>query len=139
MRKLLLLDADVIIDLHALDLFEKVSKSYNICLTQIVFEEARYYKKGGAKIAIDIKDATIVEDVDLESLRKVKSEAKEARLGIDPGESTSIAYLMQAEQEITFCTCDQAAIKLIAYMELEQKSISMKKPLRTAGYHEKRI
>ena len=51
MRKLLLLDADVIIDLHALDMFEKVSKSYDIFLTKIVFEEARYYKKGGAKIA----------------------------------------------------------------------------------------
>jgi len=69
----------------------------------------------------------------------VKSEAKEARLGIDPGESTSIVYLMQAEQEITFCTCDQAAIKLIAYMELEQKSISLEKVLRTAGYYEKRL
>ena len=139
MRRLLLLDADVIIDLHTLDLFEKVSKSYNICLTRNVFEEARYYKKGGAKIAIDIKDVTIIGDVDLEGLRKVKREAKEARLGIDPGESTSIAYLLQAEEEITFCTCDQAAIKLIAYMELEQKSISLEKTLRTAGYHEKRL
>ena len=139
MRKLLLLDADVIIDLHTLDLFEKVSKSYNICLTRNVFEEARYYKKGGAKIAIDIKDVIIIGDVDLEGLRKVKREAKEARLGIDPGESTSIAYLIQAEEEITFCTCDQAAIKLIAYIELEQKSISLEKTLRNAGYHEKRL
>jgi len=139
MRKLLLLDADVIIDLHALDLFEKVSKAYNICLARSVFEEARYYKKGGAKIAIDIKDVTIIEDVDFETLRKVKREAKESRLGIDPGESTSIAYLIQAEEEITFCTCDQAAIKLIAYMGLEQKSISLEKVLRTAGYHEKRL
>jgi len=69
----------------------------------------------------------------------VKREAKEARLGIDPGESISIAYLIQAEEEITFCSCDQAAIKLIAYMELEQKSISLEKLLRTAGYHEKRL
>ena len=41
--------------------------------------------------------------------------------------------------DATFCTCDQAAIKLIAYMELEQKSISLEKALRTAGYHEKRL
>lgn len=139
MRKLLLLDADVIIDLHTLGLYEKISKAYDICLTRNVFEEARYYKKDGAKIVIDIKNVTIIEDVDLESLRKVKREAKEARLGIDSGESTSIAYLIQAEEEITFCTCDQAAIKLIAYMELEQKSISLEKALRTAGYHEKRL
>jgi len=41
--------------------------------------------------------------------------------------------------DATFCTCDQAAIKLIAYIELEQKSISLEKVLRTAGYHEKRL
>ncbi len=139
MRRLLLLDADVIIDLHALDLFEKVSKAYDICLTRDVFGEARYYKKGGAKIAIDIKDVTITEDVDLESLRKVKREAKESRLGIDPGESTSIAYLIQAKEEITFCSCDQAAIKLVSYMELEQKSISLEKALIKAGYHGKKL
>ena len=44
MRKSLLLDADVIIDLHSLGLFERISKAYDICLTRNVFEEARYYK-----------------------------------------------------------------------------------------------
>jgi hypothetical protein len=37
-------------------------------------------------------------------------------LGIDPGESASIAYLIQTEEEITFCTCDRAAIKLISFL-----------------------
>ena len=140
MRKLLLLDADVIIDLHTLGLFEKIKKAYDICLTRNVFEEARYYRKDGLEIDIDIKDVTIIiENIDLESLRKVHREAKEARLGIDPGESTSIAYLTQTEEEITFCTCDQAAIKLISYMELERKSISLEKALQKAGYHEKKL
>ena len=140
MRKLLLLDADVIIDLHTLGLFEKIKKAYDICLTRNVFEEARYYRKDGLEIDIDIKDVTIIiENIDLESLRKVHREAKEARLGIDPGESTSIAYLTQTEEEITFCTCDQAAIKLISYMELERKSISLEKALQKAGYNEKKL
>jgi hypothetical protein len=91
MKRLLLLDADVVIDLHSLNLFEKICRAYNICLTRDVFEEARYYKKDGTKIDIDIKDVVIIENVDLESLRKVQREVKEARLGIDPGESTSIS------------------------------------------------
>jgi hypothetical protein len=135
MRKLLLLDADITIDLHTLNMFGIIRKVYDICLTRTVFEEARYYKKDGAKIDIDLKDVTIINNVDLESLRKVQREAKEARLGIDPGESTSIAYLIQTEEEITFCSCDQAAIKLISYMELESKSISLEKSLRSAGHH----
>ena len=139
MRRLLLLDADVVIDLHALGLFEKIGKAYDVCLTRNVFEEARYYKKDGVRIDIDIKDVTIIENVDFESLRKVQREAREAMLAIDPGESTSIAYLAQTEEEITFCSCDQAAIKLISYLELEQKSISLEKALRSAGYHGKKL
>lgn len=139
MRKLLLLDADVTIDLHTLDLFGIIRKAYDICLTRTVFEEARYYKKDGAKFDIDLKDVAIINNVDLESLRKVQREAKEARLGIDPGESTSIAYLIQTDEEIIFCSCDQAAIKLISYMELESKSISLEKTLRSTGYHGKNL
>ena len=139
MRKLLLLDADVIIDLHTLGLFGKISNAYDICLTRDVFREARYYKKDGTKIDIDIKNVVIIENVDLESLRKVQREVKEARLGIDPGESTSIAYINQTEGRMTFCSCDKAAIKLISYMELEQKTISLEKALRDIGYHKRNL
>lgn len=134
MRKLLLLDADVIIDLHTLGLFGKISNAYDISLTREVFEEARYYKKDGEKFDIDFKDVTIINNVDLENLKIVQREAKEARLVIDPGETTSIAYLIQTEEEITFCSCDQAAIKLISYMELESKSISLEKAQFVTAY-----
>ena len=139
MRRSLLLDADVVIDLHTLGLFGKISRAYDICLTRDVFVEARYYKKDGIKIDIDIKHVVIIRNVNLESLREVQREAKEARLVIDPGESTSIAYLIQTDEEITFCSCDQAAIKLISYMELEKKAISLEKTLRSAGYHGKNL
>lgn len=139
MRKLLLLDADVIIDLHTLGLFGKIRKAYDICLTQEVFKETKYYKKDRAKINIDLKDVTIIDDIDLEKLGQVQREAKEAMLGIDPGEFTSIAYLIQSEEDITFCTCDRAAIRLISFMELEQKSTSLEKALRSARYHGKKL
>ena len=139
MPKLLLLDADVIIDLHTLGLFGKITKAYDICLTREVFEEAKYYKKDGKKFEIDLKDVTIIDNVDLENLRWVQRQAKKAMLGIDPGESTSIAYLSQTDEEITFCTCDKAAIKLMSYMELEKKAMSLEKALKDVGYHGKKL
>ncbi len=69
----------------------------------------------------------------------MQREAKEARLGIDPGESTSIAYISQTEGRMTFCTCDKAAIKLISYMELEQKTISLERALRDIGYYKRNL
>ena len=76
MRKLLLLDADVIIDLHTLGLFRKISNAYDICLTRNVFREAIYYKKDGTKIDIDIKNVVIIKNVGLESLKKCKGKQK---------------------------------------------------------------
>ena len=139
MRKLLLLDADVVIDLHTLGLFGKINKAYGVCLTRIVFEEAGYYKKDRAKIKIDLKGAAIIDNVELENLKKVQREASEARLGIDAGEAISIAYLIQTGKDVTLCTCDQAAIKLVSYMELEQRAISLEKALRSIGYNERSL
>ena len=65
----------------------------------------------------------------------VQREEKEARLKIDLGEKTSIAYLLQAEEDITFCLLDKAAIIIISYMGLDRKSISLEKALRKAGHH----
>ena len=140
MKRLLLLDADVVIDLHSLGLFEKIYRAYDVYVTQEVYEEVTYFKKGGSKNPINIADKVIViKDVDLEGLEKVKKEAKEARLEIDPGELTSIAYINQTEEKMIFCSCDKAAIKLVSYMELEQKSISLEKALRDIGYHKRNL
>jgi hypothetical protein len=90
MKKLLLLDADVVIDLHSLGLFERMRQAYDLHLTKKVLEEAKYYRKGNAKVPINIKNkVTIIDDISVAGLRKVQEEAQEARLTIDPGEAMS--------------------------------------------------
>ena len=60
-------------------------------------------------------------------------------MGIDPGELEAIACLIQEDEGLIFCTCDQAAIKLLAFMNLEGRSVSVEKTLRTSGYHKKNL
>lgn len=140
MKKLLLLDADVIIDLHTLGLFDRIIKGYEINVTKTVLSEASYFKSGGTKTKIDIRDqVTIVENVAVEHLQTVRNEAKEARLGIDPGELEAIAYLIQEKEGLTFCTCDQAAIKLLAFMDIDERAVSLEKTIRDTGYHKKNL
>ena len=101
MKKLLLLDADVLIDLHSLGLFQRICKFYDVHLAREVLEEAPFYKKQGVRHKIDIgADVTIIESIGIESLEKVQKAAKEARLGIDPGESASIAYIDETEKGV---------------------------------------
>lgn len=140
MKKLLLLDADVVIDLHTLGLFDRIDKGFEIHITKTVLDEASYFKIGGARTKIDIRNrVTVIENVAVEHLQTVRKEAKEARLGIDPGEMEAIAYLMQEDEGLIFCTCDQAAIKLLAFMNLEGRSVSFEKALRATGYQKKNL
>ncbi len=60
MQKLLLLDADVIIDLHVMNLFNKLSKSYAVMVTSEVLREANYYKKGGRRLPINIENIVLL-------------------------------------------------------------------------------
>jgi hypothetical protein len=136
MRRLLLLDADVVIDLHAIGLFQKVANAYALQVTEEVFKEARYYRKGGRKVRIDIEGTVdVIRNVSLDSLRTVQMEARQARTIIDPGEATSIASLLERQENQLFCTFDKAAIKLIAFMQLEDRSISLETALRNASIH----
>lgn len=130
MKKLLLLDADVVIDLHTFGLFDKMCRSYDVHLTKEVLGEAKYYWKGNKRIPINIRQkVTVIENVDIEYLRIVHEEAREARLVIDSGETTSIAYLLQCEADVTLCLCDKAAIRLMSFMQLEEQSTSVQQVL----------
>jgi aromatic ring-opening dioxygenase LigB subunit len=138
MKKSLLLDADVIIDLHSMDLFDKMAKAYNLKATRKVCKEAKFYYRKRKKLPIDLtQKIAIIENVDIDRLGEVHLEAKEAQLMIDEGEATSLAYIAESKEDITFCTCDRASIKLISYMNLEKKSISLETALRKAGHHVK--
>ena len=134
MTKLLLLDADVLIDLHSLELFEKVCRNYEVCITKSVYDEAKYYKKDGSQYAIQLPaEIEIIEKINIESLMEVQKHAKDVTLQIDPGEAASIAYLLEADKEIKFCTCDKAAITLISFMDLDSKCVSLESALKNAG------
>jgi hypothetical protein len=140
MKKLLLLDADIIIDLHALDLFRNLCKAYDIHVTKAVIDEAKFYKKDGASWPINIlSKVTIIDDIEVDALREVNIQAKKAILQIDPGEATAIAYLIQSDKDIKFCSCDKAAITLVSFMDREEKCISLEKALKEAGHHNKTL
>lgn len=137
MKRLLLLDADVIIDLHTLDWFDKITRKYNVYASRTVLREAQYFKKAGQRERIDISDKITVVDVGPEDINLVRIEAREARLGIDPGELEAIAYLNIANEDLIFCTCDKAAIKLVSYMGLEERSASVEEVLKSTGQRKK--
>ncbi len=53
--KLWLLDADVIIDLLSLDVFDKLARSHEVNVASTVIEEIKSYTKSGTKHRIDFR------------------------------------------------------------------------------------
>ena len=72
MKKLLLLDADVIIDLHTLGLFNHVAGSYHLYAADKVIDEAKYYKKDGSRIEVNLSGKIEkIENVQIASLQTI--------------------------------------------------------------------
>ena len=65
MKKLLLLDADVIIDLHTLGLFERIIKNYEVHVTKTVLGEAAYFKSSGERTRVHIRNRVKVMHIPL--------------------------------------------------------------------------
>ena len=53
--KLWLLDADVIIDLLSLDVFDKLTRSHEIFAASTVIDEVRFFKRSAEKHPVDLQ------------------------------------------------------------------------------------
>lgn len=137
--KLWLLDADVIIDLLSLDVFDKLAKSHEVNVASTVIEEVKSYKRSGTKQPINfrlqyvesglVKECSASPDEIKTILDKIPAHSHET---IDPGELESLTVLAR-EEELTFCSCDAAVIRTLPILDLSNKGISVEGLLKLSG------
>jgi len=137
--KLWLLDADVIIDLLGLNIFDKLVKIHEVHVASTVVGEVRFYRRDGEKVSIDfhkvyvgtgrVKEA-LASAEELREVVKVLPEIK--REGLHPGELESIAILLR-EEGLTFCSCDAATIRALPLFDLAERGVSTEALLRKSG------
>ena len=144
-RKLgyVLLDANVIIEAYALDVWNKLlDKIKAVVPSSVVQDEAFYFdkKKSGKRLAIDlnkfIDSGRILEvaatAIELQNLRKIFDDL--TLEGLDPGELEALALLNSGRLKgAIFCTADKAAIRALALMGHFESGISMEELLRICG------
>ena len=138
--KLWLLDADIIIDLLELGLFDTLVKSAEVFTSETVAGEVTSYQQGSNRIVIDFK-ATYVStgkvtarSASLDEINAIRSMLPGLRReGIDLGELERLAVL-QKEPSLTFCSCDAAAIRALPFMGCSERGISAERLLKLSGY-----
>jgi len=138
--KLWLLDADVIIDLLSLSLFDKLIKNHKVFAGSTVIGEVKSFKRSNARQSIDLRQQYVENNLikelsaSAEEIKKVLNKLPEIyRDTIHTGELELLAILAR-EDNLTFCCCDAAAIRTLPFLGLSDRGISVERLLKISGF-----
>lgn len=147
MAKYILFDANIIIELYKLGVWDSlISKVEIIVPSTVVRDEALFYSadEGGIPRPINlpalIKSGKIKEAIataaEMAALENVFDRV--FIMGLDPGEAEAIALLYSGSiGDPKFCTADKAAIQALAMINRREFGISMEQILKESGLQKK--
>ncbi|MFP4353856.1 MAG: hypothetical protein ACLFUJ_01940 [Phycisphaerae bacterium] len=138
--RLLLLDANVIIELFRMGIWEQIVDRCDVHLSRTILQEARYYEDDdGLRCGIDLvccqrSGAVTVHDVSLSQDAELTKHFGIAYLErFDPGEREALAHLLTSQERFTICSADSIVFKVLGYLNLAEQGISLEEILQTIG------
>lgn len=139
--KLLILDANVVIQLHELGLWQTVIAKCEIHLSRIVIDdEVKYYHGRDRDKLVDLSEDVTqgrvhVFDVELSDLDKFRQRFDATYFErLDPGEAESLAYMLKSTQEYLISSADSIVYKVLGNLNMAEQGISLEEVLRTIGH-----
>jgi hypothetical protein len=142
--RLLLLDANVVIHLFELRLWEVVVEHCEVVLARTVVEESHFYEdEDGQRQDFDLAtyeaDGRIrVEEVGAEQIQNLRQLFHPGYLErLDAGEAESLALLMQSHDPYLFCAADSIVSKALVNLQREEQAISLEEVLQKVGFARK--
>lgn len=137
--KLWLLDADVIIKLLEIDMFDRLAAMHDLHVASTVVGEVKYYRRGGQKIRINFREQ-YVDSGRVTETTATAEEMKEVlrrlpllrQQGVHAGEIESLAVLVR-EEDLTLCTFDAAAIRALPFLDVAERAVSAERLMQTSG------
>jgi hypothetical protein len=140
---LLLLDADVIIDLHRLGLWKQITKSHKVSIPSIILRKEVYFyeDENGIRHNINLDKEIGITFNELSCSAEELLSFKERfdrvfQEDLHEGEEEALV-LLQKQEDLLLCTCDHAAIKALALLELPTQGISFENLLKKTGINKK--
>jgi len=138
--ELWILDADIVIDLLELGIFDKLVEKHEIFTSSIVATvEIKYFYKNGVKTSIDFQSEYVkkgkvkIKEATLDEISNIKLLLPDLhRESIDLGELESMAILIK-DTSLSFCCCDAAAIRALPFLNCSERALSLESLLKTSG------
>lgn len=137
-----LLDANIIIEAHALNVWASIVQRVTLVVPATVLAEATHYTSPQTGMRMEIHLETAVREG---VIREVSATAEQlAELvnrfdvvfiqRMDRGESEALALLLAGElEDCLFCSSDGPAIRALNLLGMPERGISLERLLRTSG------
>ncbi len=140
---LIILDSDVIIHLHQLEIWNEFIDVYSVYVCSTVIEECTHYEaldgsyiQGRIDLAASVNDGKISElSLDASDLSPLKQRLRGfGGLCLDPGEAETIGIMLCGHLgNAQLCIADHAAIKSAVFLELAEICVSLEAALDGVG------
>ena len=132
----MLLDADVVIRLFELGIWDKLVAGTRITLTEEVFDQAQHYDEPEtmARKYINLQpylDESKIDVLGCEAVEVAQVRARCCKFAeLHPGGLESLAILNRAGTDALFCTADRGAIRAAVMLDLTENMVSLEELLR---------
>lgn len=138
--KLLLLDANVVIQTFTLGLWAKLIERCNVWLAATVVQEAAFFTtEDGTSHTIDLSQDLAENRVS--EFELTPSELSEFRSSFDPsyleklddGETESLAHLVNSTERFLICSADKIVYRILGNLKRSEQGISLEEVLLQVG------
>lgn len=137
--KLWLLDADVIIKLLEIDVFDRLANQHDLFVASTVVDEVKYFRRANRKIEVNFRhqyiepglvtEVTATPDEMQAVVRRLPALRQQA---VHAGEIESLAVLVR-QDDLTLCTFDAAAIRILPFLAATDRVVSAERLLQLSG------
>ena len=139
--RLLLLDANVILQLHAIARWEAVVERCEVLITEAIRDEALYYEdaSSGEQVEIDLqpdidRGQIILVRVPLDvTSRFCERFSPTFAQKLDPGEAEALAHLADVQPACSICSADKIVWRTLGVLGLGEQGLSLEEVLDRIG------
>jgi hypothetical protein len=139
--KLLILDANVVIQLHELGLWQTVIAKCEVHLSRIVIDdEVKYYHGRERDKLVDLSEDVTegrlqVFDVEIGDFNEFRERFDPTYLErLDAGEAESLAHMLKSAQEYLISSADSIVYKVLGNLNMAEQGISLEEVLQIIGH-----
>ena len=137
--RLLLLDANVVLELHRVGLWGQVIERCDLLLARTVMEESIFYEGEEGKVYLDLESAEADRlfepiDVDVAEIQRFRSRFTGSFLEkMDAGEQEALAYLVEVNQSCMISSADAVVWRTLGLLAMGEQGVSLEELLAQLG------